>query len=292
MMLSTTTLGCPAWDLPTILEQVRGCGMQAIDFRGYLDRVPLWERPEFSTQLAETAARIRDSGLAVTCISSGIKCVKAAPAERAERMAELDRCIALAKAFGCPSIRVFGGAFSELGLERPAAAALVASGLRESAERARDAGGISILIETHDAWTASGDLLEVIAIADHPGVAICWDIKHTYWGAQETPAFTWQRIGHLVRNTHWKDVRAGEDGHGDRLCLCGEGQVPLADAFRVLDSGGYRGPMTFEWEKRWHMHIEEPGTAFPHFAAFMRQLAAWRARTRSDDGALMGGRKP
>lgn len=35
-----------------------------------------------------------------------------------------------------------------------------------------------------------------------------------------------------------------------------------------------QGYYCFEWEKRWHPGIDEPGVAFPHYAKTMRQYPA------------------
>ena len=64
---------------------------------------------------------------------------------------------------------------------------------------------------------------------------------------------------------------ARADG-GFALCLCGEGDVPLAAAAAALKAADYAGCLTFEWEKRWHPEIAGPEIAIPHFARVMRAL--------------------
>lgn len=291
MKLSTTTLGCPSWDLATLIERTRAMGFDAIDFRGYMGNMKLWEIPEFSSGLAGTAARIAASGLAVTCISTGIRCIGRTEADRAKREHEAKASAAMCRAFGAPFIRVFGGEFDEVATTRAQAIEAVGRSLVEVAKIVTDLADVTVLIETHDAWTTSEHIQAAVAAASHPAVGICWDIKHTYWVAHETPAYTWARLGPLVHNTHWKDGRRGEEGRRDRLCLLGEGQVPLADAYQVLCAGGYDGPLTLEWEKQWHPHIEEPEVAFPHFVSYMRGLASWRRRSLAADAALLSERQ-
>jgi sugar phosphate isomerase/epimerase len=289
MKLATTTLGCFKWDLPTVLSRVTGYGFQGIDFRGLQGELKLWQLPEFSTELTETAARIGDHGLTVTCISSGIHLTDTRPERMAEYDEELVRSAELCAALGCGRIRVFGGS---LGLadgateaDRPRVVDLVAERVSVLAERARRIAPVDLLIETHDAWTSSGDMAAVLARVDRSDVACCWDVKHTYWTGQETPTTTWEQIGPWVRNTHWKDVRRvknsketyGRDlSSSGLLCLVGEGTVPLADCYELLEMAGYGGWLTLEWEKHWHPHIEEPEIAFPTFVCYMRDLAAHR----------------
>jgi hypothetical protein len=54
----------------------------------------------------------------------------------------------------------------------------------------------------------------------------------------------------------------------------------LAPAFSSLRRSAdrparlYKGYYCFEWEKRWHPGIDEPGVAFPHYAKTMRRYLA------------------
>ncbi|MBT3288370.1 MAG: sugar phosphate isomerase/epimerase [Victivallales bacterium] len=287
MRLSTTTLGCFKWELPAVLANVAGYGFDGIDFRGLKGTLKLWRLPEFSTGMADTAARIRDHGLTVTCISSGILLSDARPKRMAEHDEELVRSAELCAALGCGQIRVFGGS---LGLadgateaDRDRVVDVVAERACVLADRAARIGPVDILIETHDAWTSSQYMAAVLSRADRPDVACCWDLKHTYWVGKETPDTTWGRIGQWVRNTHWKDVRRfrgtkedfGRDlSESGLLCPVGTGIAPLADCHDLLTAAGYDGWFTLEWEKHWHPHIEDPEVAFPGFVRYLRELEA------------------
>lgn len=290
MKLSVSTLGCPEWDLPTVLERLQTYGFDGIDFRGLGKELQLWLLPEFSSGLAETVTRIRDTGLSVTCISSGIQLTDTRPENVAAYNDELVRYVEMCAALDCRQIRVFGGS---LGLadgateaRRDSVVDLVVDRISDLAERARAVAPVQLLIETHDAWTSSAHMATVLERVNRPDVACCWDVKHTYWTAKETPEFTWERIGKWVRNTHWKDVRRfrgskeqfGRDLSGSGfLCLPGDGIVPSADCYDLLAASAYDGWLTLEWEKRWHPYIEGPEVAFPRFVAVMRDLDAhWR----------------
>lgn len=289
MRLSTTTLGCPDWELPTVLERVCEYGFEGIDFRGLRKELKLWLLPEFSGGLTDTAARIRDHGLTVTCVSSGIHLSDTRPESVVAHDEELVRSAEICRALGCRQIRVFGGSLRLAGgaveSDRPRVIDLVAERVSALAERARSIAPVDLLIETHDAWTSSAHMLAILQRAARDDVACCWDVKHTYWTGRETPETTWLRLGGWVRNTHWKDVRrcrgsAGElgrdPGSGERLCLTGEGIVPLADCYDLLASSDYDGWYTLEWEKHWHPQIEEPEVAFPRFVRCMHDLEARR----------------
>lgn len=266
MKLSASTLGCPGWDLPTVIRRLVEYGYQGVDFRGLKGNLRVWELPEFGGGAAETAARVREAGLAVSCFSAGARLVWRSEAEREGSLEEIRRTAELCGVFGSPLIRIFGGEFA-----RPAFA--------DALSRARDmlgrmlevvGGGVRLAVETHDSWTAGGDVLSLVEGFDRRRVGVCWDVKHTVWSGGEAPVQTWERLGRWVVNTHWKDVR-GEAGK-ERLCLAGAGVLPLGECLRVLADGGYAGWHTLEWEKHWHAEIEEPEAAFPAFVAHMRRL--------------------
>jgi sugar phosphate isomerase/epimerase len=134
---------------------------------------------------------------------------------------------------------------------------------------------------------------QVLEKAGRDDVACCWDIKHTYWVAQEVPELTWARLSRWVRNTHWKDVHrhaanpcpgderiAGMIGFHGVLCPVGEGIAPLVDAVQLMARDGYSGWYTLEWEKAWHPYIAEPEISFPGFVAYMRDMEQSMAALR------------
>ncbi len=282
MKLATTTLGCMKWDLPTALARVKAYGFDGIDLRGLRGQLAIHRLPEFGPDLADSAARIRDSGLEVSGLSTGIRLTDTAPEAMAAFDEELSRCAEVCAAVGCRHMRVFGGDLKAAGgaqeQDRARVADLVAARVAALADRARSIAAVDLLIETHDAWTHSAHMAGVLERVGRDDVACCWDVKHTYWHANEAPQVTWRRLAPWVRNTHWKDGRrhAGHRPNG-LLCLLGEGILPLADIYDCLASSGYDGWYTLEWEKHWHPHIEEPEVAFPHFVRFMRELdARWQ----------------
>jgi len=295
MKLSTTTLGCPGWDLATVLTRLQEYGFGGVDFRGLKGEFKLWRLPEFAAGLKDTAARIRDHGLAVTCVSSGIHLGDTRPESIAAYDEELLRSAEICGALDCPHIRVFGGSLGLAGgrteAQRAEVIELVADRARAMAQRAGAIAPVDLLIETHDAWTSSAHVRALLERIGRQDVACCWDVKHTYWASRETPETTWAALGPWVRNTHWKDVRRfrgsakefGRDLSRDGLlCLVGTGILPLADCHDLLQASDYKGWFTLEWEKHWHPHIEEPEIAFPRFVQSMRELAgaASGAKTR------------
>ncbi len=289
MKLSTTTLGCPEYDLPTAVRKIGGWGYDGIDFRGCAGEMQIWKLPEFSTALAASARLITDAGLETSCVSSGIRLTDTDPAVKASFDEELKRSAEVCAGLGCGQIRVFGGdlklANGAIEADRPQVLAQVVDRASALAEMATAIAPVHLLIETHDAWTSSAHMAEILSRIDRDDVGCCWDVKHTWWVAKEDPAETWGRLARWVRNTHWKDVRkvdpaciADEDtanrvrGAG-LLVPIGAGEAPLAECLAKMTAAGYPDWYTLEWERKWHPHIEPAEVVFPGFVAWMRDHA-------------------
>ena len=130
---------------------------------------------------------------------------------------------------------------------------------------------MTIVLETHDAFSTGAQVHELITRAAHPAVASLWDLHHPYRQG-EAPEETDRYLSPTLRHVHVKDSK---DGH---YMLLGEGDIPLFPMLdRVLD-GGYTGAISLEWEKRWHPEIAEPEVAFPQYAAALRAYLAGREK--------------
>lgn len=269
MKLSFTTLGCPEWDLETIVARAVEYGYAGVDFRGLGGQMRLADCPEFGGGLADTAKLFKHNNLEITCLStSALICQKPQ-----EAVAEIREYCTLCATLGVGFIRVFGGDFC--GLPREQAIERAAQTLREAIPQAR-AAGVRILLETHDFWLESGLLRELMQEVNSPQVGILWDVHHPWRMLGEEPEETWRALGEWVANTHIKDSRGRPDADRSAYdyCLLGEGEVPLRRILRLLRDGGYTGCLTLEWEKKWRPEIAEPEVAFPQYVEAMRGLLA------------------
>src|ERR1044071_5484379 len=97
MKIAFMTLGCPNWDLDTIIACGREYGFDGVDFRGYLNEIDITKLPMFTSGAAETRQKLDDAGLAVSCISSSIKVCDANA--RQANIDEARRTIDVAKQF-------------------------------------------------------------------------------------------------------------------------------------------------------------------------------------------------
>jgi sugar phosphate isomerase/epimerase len=258
--LCFSTLGCPGWSWDRILEQARAMGFGGIEVRGVLGELDN-ERIELFTEqnIASTVAQLRSFGLSVPCLdtscvflSEGVSLSETIRAGRAS--------VDIAQALGAPYIRVFGDRIPQ-GMGERAAIERVAEGMQAIASYA-EGKGVMVLQETHGNFAESRMLLSVFDRVTNSAAGVLWDIANPYEFG-ETPELTWSKIGRLVRHVHVKDIVVKDGGLAP--CLPGRGKVPMGEAVRLLKDSGYGGWLSFEWEKRWHPHIEEPEVAFPVF---------------------------
>jgi sugar phosphate isomerase/epimerase len=270
MKLAFTTLGCPKWDMETIVSRAVEYGFDGVDFRGYLGELNIYRLPEFTTAAEETARRFRVAGLAIPCFSSSVRLMPKKGEDLQAGLSEIKAYAMLCRRFQAPFIRIFGGAIGDT--PRPEAVKIAAANLRELV-KAVDGHGIQLLVETHDDWLDCHHLAAVLETAGTPSAGIVWDTHHPYRMRGEAPSETCAVLGKRIRYTHWKDSRP--QPHSERsyqLCLVGAGDIPMREMLASLTGIGYDGYLTLEWEKMWVPEIEEPEAAFPAFVKHMRLI--------------------
>lgn len=264
--LAFSTLGCPKWEWKKILDFAAQHGFSAIELRGLEGNLDLPSHLIFAAdRIEQTKLEISAAKLKIACVSSSANLYMEDAEKRAKELGDARRFIDLAAALGSPYVRVFGGKAESDKSPTPdeATKARVAAGLRELGKYAGPRN-VTVLIESHDHFTASATLKDVLRVADSEHVALLWDAHHTFADSGEDPEFTVQQLGKWIRHTHLKDsTGSGEHRH---YVLTGRGNVPIQKQISALRSIGYKGFYCFEWEKLWHPDIEEPEIAIADFA--------------------------
>jgi sugar phosphate isomerase/epimerase len=154
----------------------------------------------------------------------------------------------------------------------PATQAMVDAGYEDFADRWNpildvfDSEGVRFAHEVHpseiayDYWTT---VRAMEAIGHRPAFGLNWDPSHFVWQDLDPVSFLWDfkdRIYHVdckdtrlrpangrsgVLSSHlpWADPRRAWD-----FVSTGHGDVPWEDCFRMLNTIGYAGPISIEWE--------------------------------------------
>ena len=221
---------------------------------------------------AERRAQVRRTlaaaGLPVVAVDSSIRLTGDDPGP------DLRRFLQLASDWDAPLVRVFGGDLDPppARQDRLRAAARVLEQAVPLAARL----GVAIGVETHDAFSASSAVAELLALVSADGVpsdlvGAVWDSHHPH-RMGETPAEVYANLGPRLLLAQVKDAWRAP-GTGDwRLVLLGAGEVPVREMLGLLTAGGYPHWISVEWEKRWHPEIEDPEVALPQH---LDLLTAW-----------------
>jgi len=264
--IAFSTLGCPAWDWPRILGFAHQHGFSAIELRGLQGNMDLPSHAIFAAnRIEQTKKEIRDHKLRIACVSSSANLYMEYADKRAKELADARRFIDLASTLGAPYVRVFGGKAQSDNAPVPddPTKARVAAGLRELGQYAGPKS-VTVIIESHDHFTSSATLKDVLKAADSEHLGLLWDAHHTFAASNEDPEFTVKQLGPWIRHTHLKDsVGKGEDR---KYVLTGTGSVPIERQIKALQSIGYKGFYCFEWEKVWHPDLADPEIAITDFA--------------------------
>ncbi|HHY83670.1 MAG TPA: sugar phosphate isomerase/epimerase [Clostridiales bacterium] len=267
MKISFTTLSCPNWSWEKILDEAQRLGYDGIEVRGIQGEMYLPNAVPFLPEnLERTKVDLKRRGLEICCLDTS--CTLHDKSRIEMNIKEGKETIDLAQKLGVPYIRVFGNDIPDKS-RRDEIVDFVAKGLNELGEYAKERS-VCVLIETHGDFSASEELLAVLQKTSSPAIGVLWDVHHPYKFFGESLAFTYERLGKYIKHTHFKDSRGM--GHKAKLCLVGDGDLPVAESIEILKKNNYNGYLSLEWEKKWHPEIEEPEIALPAFISYIKQF--------------------
>ena len=259
--LAFSTLGCPKWPWPQILDFAAANGFSALELRGITGDLDLPNRPEFAPdKIAAAKKDLAAHGLRISDLGSSSEMHQTDPVKRAQSISDAKRFIDLAEKLDCPYVRIFG---NKIEGSRDEVIHRVAAGMHELAVYGAQ-HNVTVIIESHGDFVTSPLLKQVLTETDHPNAALLWDAHHTFVDGHEEPEFTVSQLGGWIRHTHLKDSALV---NGERhYVLTGKGDVPIERQMQALVRINYKGYYCFEWEKLWHPDIAEPEIAIADFA--------------------------
>ncbi len=268
-LLSFSTLGCPDWTFPQIVDFAVQHNYKGIEMRGIQRQLDLTKCNEFSTALNRRATLkiIEEKGLRFVNLGSSATLHFSDSAERQKNVDEGKRFIDLAQDIKCPYVRVFPNNFPK-DQEKNATMDLIAKGLLELGDHAKESG-VVVLMETHRDLVYTEDLEKIMQSAEHPQVGLIWDITNMWTVTKEAPAQVYNKLKKYIRHTHIKDAKMVKGKI--QYTLLGQGEVPIFNAIDALAKGGYNGYYSFEWEKLWHPEIADPSIALADYPNMMMQ---------------------
>jgi sugar phosphate isomerase/epimerase len=123
------------------------------------------------------------------------------------------------------------------------------------------------VLETHDSHPRgvhiAGILHRVDQLAPGHRVGAIWDVLHP-WRTGENPATTWQALHpYLLDGRGYVQIKDVASTTVLTPVLQGTGIVPLNEVLKLLADGGYRGPLSLEWERTWYPEVPTLSQALP-----------------------------
>ncbi len=268
MKFGFSTLGCPGWTLEQVAEAASDYGYEGIELRVLDGEIITPDLIRANQRRIETLfgpGRPRVVGLGASSRFS-----MADDAARSTNERELIGLIELAAQLQIPLVRAFGGRLND-GDRLDDGVIRVAESLNRCASRASELG-ITIGLETHDDFSKSATVADVLRRVPSPSVGALWDTQHPFQMGEDI-ATVWTNLAGRLAHVHLKDARRRSEGAWD-LVLLGEGDVPCREIMRALAMRGYDGWVVAEWEKKWHPQIAEPEIALPQHLSKMREWVA------------------
>jgi len=279
MKLAFSTLGCPNWDLEQVAQAARDFGYAGIELRAISGSLDLLNRPEFQPDaIAATRQMLGGQGLAVCCVDTSCTFDSPDGSIRHEQVEIAVKHAELAAALGAPLIRVFPDRIQS-GATREQTRNNIVACLKDVAQRTP--ASVRVGLETHGDFARGQAAAEIVRLADHPSLAIIWDVANSMAAGDSIEGSLREVAPHLV-HVHLRDARPVEGREHWRPVLAGQGEVSFYGTVAALQSIGYEGYISFEWEKYWHPEIEEPEVALPDFINAVNEwgLAAAERRER------------
>ncbi|MCL2360698.1 MAG: sugar phosphate isomerase/epimerase [Defluviitaleaceae bacterium] len=255
MKLAFSTLGCPDWDITQVAEKAAEYGFDGVELRIKDDRhvdskMSISERKAVREMFSSKGVEIPAlAGYTVFCGDD--------TAELNSNGEMLLKNAQLASDMEVPYLRSFPGGrgITNWGIDA----------LHRYCEKVKPLG-VTVLMETHDSMKTGKQAAKLLRDVNSDGLAILWDIHHSITD-NETPEDTWQAVGKHIHHLHIKD---GDSAH--KPCLMGEGVLPIPEIVKLLKEKGFKGFLSFEWEKTWIPELAEPEIVLPEYMDYMKKI--------------------
>jgi len=247
-----STLGCPELSLDQVCALAAEFNVQALEIRALSGRVDLHTcAAEFGWSAQTTAELLARYRCKIAVAGSSFKLVGNTPEMRREF---LDYC-QWADSWHFPYVRVFGGGTWGQVLTSADIGQAAETVVWWRNEQQSRGWKVEMLLETHDAFSASEPCEKLLARLEK-AVGVIWDSHHTWRLGEEPPAETWSRLSPWIRHVHLKDsIDKPSARHPYTYVLPGDGQAPLAEIVGLLREHNFAGAVSIEWEKLWHPYL-------------------------------------
>ena len=247
-----STLGCPELRFPQVCNLLSEFGLRELEMRAVDGRTDL---PQWAVDAGWPPYRVNallaKHDIQFRVADSSFKLVGNDEKSRAEFLVFCQ----WAESWDAQYVRVFGGGtWGQTLTEADYDQAAQAVGWWQQ-ERRKRGWRVELLLETHDAFSASGPCRELLARLREP-IGLVWDSHHTWRLGGESPRESWAQLSQWIRHVHVKDSIAKPSArHPYTYVLPGEGEMPLGQVVEILSEHRFPGTVSLEWELLWHPYL-------------------------------------
>lgn len=247
-----SSLGCPEASLIEVAALAGAYGIPCLELRTLQGTTNLPAvLGEFPGGWIGAKDYLDSRGIRVCVLGTSGKLVGGTEAGWQEMLAFAE----LAEALRAPWLRVFGGGTWGAELSSDDYQEAASSLRRWDSERRSRGWSVNVLVETHDAFSASAPCLRLMEEVGR-AIPLLWDSHHTWRLGGESPAESWEALAPCVKHVHWKDsIDRPSARHPFTYVLPGEGEMPIGEVMDLLARDGFTGPVSLEWEKLWHPYL-------------------------------------
>lgn len=213
---------------------------------------------------AATLRRLYEQKLAIPCLDALGNIADGSVYDEVQN--EITTCIALAKAFHIPYVRIKAEGYQDKEVALQTVHRHIAA-LLPLAETSK----VTLLVETAGLFANTLLLRETLEQYANDNLAALWNWSRAYFAVGESPEDVIRNLGAYVKHVHVNDATKTEDG----ICyrLLGEGNLPIADMMRALRSVNYDGFLSLEWDPAWCDELQDFEIVLAQFAGYMKQFA-------------------
>ncbi|MCZ6817654.1 MAG: sugar phosphate isomerase/epimerase [Planctomycetota bacterium] len=274
MKLAFSSIGCPGWDLATMVQKAKEFGFAGIELRGLQGQMNLPLAPELASNPTRVGDLMRETGIELVCLAGSASFHMSDPKKVAESQAQAREYIDLAGALGCPFVRVNAGEIPKarfIGYERrETVLGRIAKALRELAPYAADRR-VTLLVENGGDFADSASIWFLVDACDSPAVKCCWS-PFAACTRNERPTTSIPRLGVKIGLLRLCDGKFNDSGAFDGYVLPGQGSIEIPRLIQLLKGVAFGGYLVFDWPKLWVSSLAEPDKALPAAAAYLKPL--------------------
>ena len=125
-----------------------------------------------------------------------------------------------------------------------------------------EAADINVLLETAGYLADTENVIDVINFFSSVAVGASWNVRETYFGANESAETTIKNLGAYI-----KYVRLGDMKDGEKV-LIGEGDLPVDKLINALSSLNFDGYVCVAWNKE----VNDADIVLTHFSNYIASL--------------------